>query len=257
MKNLFDLTGKVAVISGVSSGIGIQHAKVLASQGANLAILARRFEKLQAIAQEIEAEYPGVKVLPLKCDVTVESQIKEAVDKIIETYGKIDILMNNAGVVDAVPIHLLTEEAWDNVIDTDVKSIFLLSKHVIPYMMEAKYGRIINTASMLGVGGSTSVPTHSYNAAKAAVINLTRGMAAFYAKYGITVNAIGPSLFYSEMTEKTLFAEPFLSYYNKMCPMGRPGNEGELSGAVLYFASDASSYTTGQTLMVDGGWTSI
>lgn len=257
MTNLFDLTGKVAVISGASSGIGIQHAKILASQGANLAILARRFEKLREVAKEIEAEYPGIKVLPLQCDVTVEAQIKEAVDKIIETYGKIDILMNNAGVVDAVPLHLLTEEAWDKVIDADVKSVFLLSKHVIPYMMKAKYGRIINTASMLGVGGSVSVPTHSYNAAKAAVINLTRGMAAFYGKFGITVNAIGPSLFQSEMTEKTLFAEPFLSYYNQTCPLGRPGKEGELSGAVLYFASDASSYTTGQTLMVDGGWTAI
>lgn len=256
MKNIFDLTGKVAVVTGASSGIGVRFAKVLASQGANLAIIARRYEKLQEVVKDIEGEY-GVKVLPIKCDVIVEKDVIEAVEKIIENFGKIDILMNNAGIVDAVPVHLLEEAAWDKVMDTDVKSVFLMSKHVIKHMMQAKYGRIINTASMLGVGGSVNIPTHSYNAAKSAVINLTRGMAAFYAKYGITVNAIGPSLFQSEMTATTLFKEPALSFYNKTCPMGRPGNPDELDGAVLYFASDSSSYTTGQTLFVDGGWTAI
>lgn len=256
MKNIFDLTGKVAIISGASSGIGVQFAKVLASQGANVVIIARRYEKLQEVAKEIEAEY-AVKVLPIKCDVTIENEVIAAVEKTIETFGKIDILMNNAGVVDAVPVHLLEEAAWDKVMDADVKSVFLMSKHVLKYMLQAKYGRIVNTASMLGVGGSVNVPTHSYNAAKSAVINLTRGMGAYYAKFGITVNAIGPSLFYSEMTSSSLFQEPALSYYNHTCPMGRPGNPGELDGAVLYFASDASSYTTGQTLFVDGGWTAI
>ncbi|MNP63382.1 Gluconate 5-dehydrogenase [compost metagenome] len=110
---------------------------------------------------------------------------------------------------------------------------------------------------MLGLTASASVPTHSYNAAKGGVIHLTRGVAATYAKHGITVNAIGPSLFKTEMTENTLFAEKALKMYNAVCPMGRPGNPGELNGAVLYFASDASSYTTGQTLFVDGGWTII
>lgn len=256
MKNLFDLTGKVAIVSGASSGIGVQFAKVLASQGANLVILARRYEKLVEVAKDIESEYE-VKVLPIKCDVTVEKEVIAAVDKTIEVFGKIDILMNNAGVVDAVPVHILEEEDWDKVINADVKSVFLMSKHVLKHMLNAKYGRIINTASMLGAGGSANIPTHSYNAAKAAVINLTRGMAASYAKHGITVNAIGPSLFYSEMTANTLFKEPILSYYNNTCPMGRPGNPGELDGAVLYFASDASSYTTGQTLFVDGGWTAV
>lgn len=256
MKNMFSLTGKIAVVSGASSGIGVRFAKVLASQGANVAIIARRYEKLQEVAKDIENEYK-VKVLPIKCDVTVEKEVIAAVEKIIQTFEKIDILMNNAGVVDAVPVHMLEEAAWDKVMNTDVKSVFLMSKHVLKYMLQAKYGKIINTASMLGVGGAVNIPTHSYNAAKSAVINLTRGMAAFYAKYGITVNAIGPSLFYSEMTASTLFQEPILSFYNKTCPMGRPGNPEELDGAVLYFASDVSSYTTGQTLFVDGGWTAI
>jgi gluconate 5-dehydrogenase len=257
MKNYFDLTGRVAIVSGASSGIGVEFARALASQGAKVAILARRFDKLSAVAKELEEEITGATVLPIKCDVTVESEVSEAIAKVVESFGKIDILFNNVGIVDAVPIHLLEEEQWDKVIDTDLKSVFLVSKHVIPHMMKANYGRIINTASMLGAVGSVTVPTHSYNAAKSAIVNLTRGMAAFYGKFGITVNAIGPSLFYSEMTKDTLFQEPFLTYYKKTCPLGRPGELYELDGAVLYFASDISGYTTGQTLLVDGGWTCI
>lgn len=257
MSNLFDLTGKTAIITGASSGIGVQFAEELAAQGADVAILARRYDKLVTVAKEIEAKYPERKIIPIQCDVTQEGQIIEAVQKVIDTFGKIDILLNNAGVVDAVPIEALEEAAWDRVLDTDLKGVFLMSKHVIRHMKERKYGKIVNTASMLGLAASASVPTHSYNAAKGGVIHLTRGVAATYAKYGITVNAIGPSLFKSEMTENTLFTDNALKMYNAVCPMGRPGNPGELNGAVLYFASDASSYTTGQTLFVDGGWTII
>ncbi|AIQ67059.1 SDR family NAD(P)-dependent oxidoreductase [Paenibacillus graminis] len=257
MTNLFDLTGKKAVIAGASSGIGVQFTEMLAGQGADVAILARRYDKLVAVAEEIGAKYPERRIIPIQCDVRQEDEIIEAVRKVMEAFGQIDILLNNAGVVDAVPIEALEEEAWDRVLDTDLKGVFLMSKHVIRHMKERKYGKIINTASMLGLTASASVPTHSYNAAKGGVIHLTRGVAATYAKHGITVNAIGPSLFRSEMTENTLFTEQALKMYNAVCPMGRPGNPGELNGAVLYFASDASSYTTGQTLFVDGGWTII
>jgi NAD(P)-dependent dehydrogenase (short-subunit alcohol dehydrogenase family) len=257
MKNYFDMTGRVAIVSGASSGIGVEYARALASQGAKVAIFARRYEKLQEVAKMLEEEIPGSSILPVKCDVTVENEVITAVGKVVETFGKIDILFNNAGIVDATPLHLLEEAQWDKVIDTDLKSVFLVSKHVLPHMMEANYGRIINTASMLGAVGSVNVATHSYNAAKSALVNLTRAMGAFYGKYGITVNAIGPSLFYSEMTKDNLFTEPFLTYYKKTCPLGRPGELFELDGAVLYFASEISSYTTGQILYIDGGWTSI
>lgn len=257
MKNYLDLTGRVAIVSGASSGIGVQMAHALASQGAKVAVLARRYEKLKAVADDIKKLYPDSEVLAIKCDVTIEKEVEAAVKTVIDTFGKIDILVNNAGCVDAIPLHMLPEEQWDKVIDNDLKSVFLVSKHVLPHMMDAHYGRIINTASMLAVVGSTGVATHSYNAAKSAILNLTRGLAAFYGKYGITVNGIGPSLFYSEMTENTLFKEPFLTYYKKTCPLGREGQSGELDGALLYFASEASSYTTGQILMVDGGWTAI
>jgi gluconate 5-dehydrogenase len=257
MINLFDLTGKTAVIAGASSGIGVQFADMLADQGADVAILARRYDKLLAVAEDLSTKYPERRILPIECDVRNEGQIIDAVQRVISEFGKIDILLNNAGVVDSVPIEALEEEAWDRVLDTDLKGVFLMSKHVIRHMKERKYGKIVNTASMLGLTASAAIPTHSYNAAKGGVIHLTRGVAATYAKHGITVNAIGPSLFYSEMTEHTLFTEQALKMYNAVCPMGRPGNPGELNGAVLYFASDASSYTTGQTLFVDGGWTVI
>ncbi|WP_171720636.1 SDR family NAD(P)-dependent oxidoreductase [Paenibacillus phytohabitans] len=257
MINLFDLTGKTAIIAGASSGIGVQFAGMLADQGADVAILARRFDKLAVVAEELRAKYPERRIIPIECDVRKEDEIIAAVSKVMEAFGQIDILINNAGVVDSVPIDALEEEAWDRVLDTDLKGVFLMSKHVIRHMKDRKYGKIINTASMLGLTASASIPTHSYNAAKGGVIHLTRGVAATYAKHGITVNAIGPSLFHSEMTENTLFTEQALRMYNAVCPMGRPGNPGELNGAVLYFASDASSYTTGQTLFVDGGWTIV
>lgn len=257
MNNLFDLTGKTAIVSGASSGIGVEFAEMLADQGADVAILARRYDKLKAVADKITAKYPERRIIPIECDVTKENQIIAAVQKVMAEFGKIDILLNNSGIVDSVPIEALEEEAWDRVLDTDLKGVFLMSKHVIRHMKERKYGRIVNTASMLGLTASASIPTHSYNAAKGGVIHLTRGVAATYAKHGITVNAIGPSLFKSEMTENTLFSEQALKMYNAVCPMGRPGNPGELNGAVLYFASDACSYTTGQTLFVDGGWTII
>ncbi|WP_461205066.1 SDR family NAD(P)-dependent oxidoreductase [Clostridium sp. DL1XJH146] len=255
MENLFDLTGKVAIVTGASSGIGAQFAKAYAAQGASVAILARRIEKLEGLAKEIEAE--GGIAFPVKCDVTKEDEIIEAVDKVIAKFGKIDILMNNAGTASKGSVEELDENEWDRVMNLNVKSIFLVSKHVVKHMKENKYGKIINIASILGFVGSKDSPLHAYNASKGAVVNLTRGMGTSLVKDGITVNAIGPSLFKTEMTEKTLYTDDYVRGYNFICPAGRPGNPGELNGAAIYFASDASSYTTGQILYVDGGWTSI
>ncbi|MBU3160466.1 glucose 1-dehydrogenase [Clostridium frigoris] len=257
MNNLFDLTGKVAVVTGASSGIGMEMAKAFASQGADVAIIARRYDRLELLAKEIESM--GRKSLAVKCDVTKEEEVKSAVTTILDKFGKIDILLNNAGVASSGSVENIEEAEWDRVIDTNVKGMFLMSKHVVKHMKERKYGKIINTASICGLIGSIgkSAPLHAYNASKGAVINLTRGMGATFAQYGITVNAIGPSLFKTEMTERSLGNESFLNMYNSICPAGRLGKPGELNGAAIYFASDASSYTTGQTLFVDGGWTSI
>lgn len=255
MKNLFDLKDKVAIITGASSGIGAQLAKTFADQGANVAILARRYEKLEDLSKEIEAI--GGKVLPVKCDVTKEDDVIKAVNAIMDKFGKIDILVNNAGVASIGSVENIEEAEWDRVMDANVKGTFLMSKHVVKHMKERKYGKIVNIASICGIVGSKAAPLHVYNASKGAVVNLTRGMGTSLIQYGITVNGIGPSLFKTEMTQNSLFKEDFLKMYNTFCPAGRPGNTDELDGAVIYFASDASSYTTGQILFVDGGWTSI
>ncbi|CQR54003.1 SDR family NAD(P)-dependent oxidoreductase [Paenibacillus riograndensis] len=255
MNNLFDLSGKVAVVTGAAGGIGAELAKAFAAQGADVALLDLRPDKLITPAREIESA--GRQTLSLGCDVIREDEIETAVQAILQHWGQIDILVNNAGVASAGSVEELEEREWDRVIDTNLKSIFLMSKHVIKPMKERRYGRIINMASICGMTGSKSFPLHAYNASKGAVLSITRGMGASLAPYGITVNAIGPSLFRTEMTERALYQDSFLQLYNAQCPIGRPGNPEEINGAAIYFASDASSYTTGQTLYVDGGWTSV
>ena len=165
-------------------------------------------------------------------------------------------MLNNAGVAIRGAVEDMPEEDWDKSFDTNVKSILFTSKYCISHMKERGYGKIVNIASVNAIVADKSdvFIRHSYNASKSAVMGLTKGMAASYAQYGITVNAIGPALFESEMTSETLFkSEEFLAHYSHMNPANRPGNKGELNGTILYFSSDASSYVQGQFVVVDGG----
>lgn len=256
MSNLFDLSQKTAFITGGSSGLGVQFAHVLARHGANLVIAARRLEKLEEVADEIETEC-GVKVLPVECDVTVEDQVKDAVSKAIAQFGQIDILINNAGVSAIGDTQDQPKEEWDKVIEVNLTGVYLCTKHIGKHMVERGYGKIINTASMYGRVGNTLLPVSAYHASKGAVVNLTRALAAEWAEHNITVNAIGPGFFESEMTGPLRDDPDLNQQLNQFCPMKRWGKNGELDGAVVYLASDASSYMTGQTLYVDGGWTAV
>lgn len=255
MTNLFDLTGKVAVVTGASSGLGADAARAYAAQGADVALLARRKEKLDEVVKEITAT--GRKAIAVQCDVSKEDSVKAAVEEVLNHFGKIDILLNNAGIAQGGSVETLTTEQWDNSMDINVKGIYLMCKYVIPQMKEHKYGRIVNIASVNAILADKpdALVRHVYNTSKAAVLGLTKGMAASYAQYNITVNALGPGLFESEMTADTLFKhQAFMNMYNSLCPASRPGARGELNGPVLFFSSDAASYTTGQFIVVDGGF---
>lgn len=254
MKDMFNLEGKVAVVTGASSGLGHDAAVMYAEYGADVALLDLNENDLEKVKEEIEKL--GRKVIAIECDVTKEVQVKDAVSKVLEVFSHIDILLNNAGVAVRGGVETLTEDEWDKSFNVNVKGMYLLSKYIIPGMKERKYGKIVNIASVNAVIADKNdiFIRHSYNASKAAVLGLTTGMACSYARYGITVNAIGPALFKTGMTKDTLFkSEEFLNGYNMLNPTGRPGNEKELNGTILYLSSDASSYVQGQFIIVDGG----
>ncbi len=254
MKNLFDLTGKFAVVTGASSGLGADAARALAAQGAQVALLARRKEKLQDVVAGIRKN--GGHAIAVQCDVSNNESVKSAVKEVLEKFGRVDILLNDAGIAIGGSVETMSEADWDKVMSVNIKGIFLMSKYIVPGMKERKYGHIVNIASVNAIVADKSdqLVRHAYNTSKAAVVGLTKGMAASYARYHITVNALGPGLFESEMTAGTLFKnQPFMQMYNAACPASRPGARGELNGPVIFFSSDACSYVNGQFLVVDGG----
>ena len=255
MSGLFNLTGKSAIVTGASSGLGRQFALALAREGADVAILARRVEKLESVKAEIESL--GVQCLAVKCDVLNNENIKNAVAQVKNHFGKIDILVNNAGIALFVPAEEQSDELWRAMVDMNLSSVYFVAREVGKVMIENNYGKIINTGSIHSTVAMPGLPLTAYCSTKGAVEMLTKSLANEWAKYNITVNAIGPAYFPSEMTGELVTNEDFLKVIATYCPMGRPGREGELDGAVVYFASDASSYTTGQLLSVDGGWTAI
>lgn len=256
--DLFGLKGRVAVVTGASSGLGADAVRAYAAYGAGVALLARRKERLEELAGELGAQ--GVKALPVACDVSDEEEVKAAVAEVMDAFGRIDILLNDAGVAVPGGVEALSVEDWDRSMNINVKGMFLMCKYVIPYMRENKYGKIVNISSVNAslADKAPELWRHAYNASKAAVRGLTIGLAASYAADGITANSIGPGLFESEMTENTLFRhEEFMKMYDALTPASRPGNRGELNGTIIYLSSDASSYTTGQHIIVDGGFSIV
>ena len=252
---MFDLTGQVAVVTGTSSGLGIQLANALAAQGADVVLLARRLEKLGAVADQIKTDH-GVKALPLQCDITYGEVIAANIEKIIDEFGKIDILVNNAGLVNGVPAIDMPIEVWEQDIAVDLTGTFRMSQAVAKNMIENGYGRIINIASIFGLIGNITVPTVAYHAAKGGVVNLTRALAAEWGKHGITVNAICPGGFESEMTAAALEDDRFKGYV-MLNPLHRFGRPGELNSTVVYLAAKESAYVNGVNIPVDGGFVAV
>jgi len=255
MKNYFDLSGQVAVVTGCSTGLGVQMAKALASQGAKIVALARRQNLIEEVAASITAEF-GVEAIGVPCDITDTDRVEAAVDTILAKFGRIDILINNAGTGGVTPAEDMPDAMFANEMNIDLFGTFKMARAIAKKaMIPAGYGRIINIASMYGMVGNKIAPSSAYHAAKGGVVNLTRALASEWSEKGITVNAICPGYFYTPLTEETLKSDFFVQYAKTVIPMSRYGKEGELDTAAIFLSSPASSYVNGVILPVDGGYT--
>ena len=254
-RSMFDLSGQVAVVTGASQGLGATFAKAYAEYGADVALLARNEAKLQKVAEEVRAY--GRRALVVACDVTSEESIKNAVEKVLAEFGKVDILCNNAGIAKWGCVHSMELEEWNQVMNTNLTGTMLMCKYVLPGMMERRYGRIVNISSinawMMIKSERASRP--AYNASKAGLNGLTNSIAATYGKYNITANAIGPCWMKTDMTEQIYADERFMhEFVYKRGPMNRAGEEDELNSTLIYLSSPASGYITGQFIVGDGGF---
>ena len=257
MSNLFDLKGRVAIVTGCSTGLGVQMAKALAGQGANIVALARRKNLVDEVAAAITKKF-GVEAIGVKCDITNTEEVNATIDEVLAKFGRIDILINNAGTGAVAPAEDITDEQFNNELNIDLFGTFRMARAVAKKaMIPQKFGRIINIASMYGLVGNKVAPASPYHAAKGGVVNLTRGLAAEWGKYGIPVHAICPGYFYTPLTKETLDSDFFQANAQTMIPLSRYGNEGELDTAAVFLASPATSYVTGVALPVDGGYTAM
>ena len=252
---MFDLKGRVVVITGASSGLGKQMSYAFIHQGADLVLMARRIDRLDEIKKELE-KY-NAKVMTIKCDVTSTDDINNAAKLVEDTFGKVDILVNCAGASKDSGVLDMSDNDWEYTVNTDLTSVFKVTRAFAHVMKKNNYGRIINIASIYGLVGNTAKSTVAYHAAKGGVVNFTRAVAAELAKYNITCNAICPGYFETELTKKVLDTDEFKTYMNSTVPMQRYGKEGELNAGAIFLASTEASYVTGVILPIDGGYTCV
>ncbi|MEU1981904.1 glucose 1-dehydrogenase [Nocardia sp. NPDC019395] len=248
---LFDIAGKVAIVTGASSGLGRQFATAMAQRGAYVVAVARRKDPLLALVDQFPEH-----ILAVSADVTKDDEIRDVIDRTVEWRGAIDIVVNNAGITSIQPAEDEDPETFGKVIDVNLIALYRLCHLAGRRMLEQGRGTIINIASINGLVASWSIPEAGYCASKGAVISLTRELAAQWADRGIRVNALAPGYFRSELTEELFTSSAGERRFRRM-PMRRGGREDELNGALVFLASDASSYMTGQTLVIDGGWTTV
>jgi NAD(P)-dependent dehydrogenase (short-subunit alcohol dehydrogenase family) len=246
----FRLDGQVAIVTGASSGLGARFAHVLAGAGASIVVAARRADRIEALAKALD----GVAV---PCDVVDAADRDRLMTTTLERFGRVDILVNNAGVGVPEPAESEAPERFAEVLDVNLTAAFAVSQLVGRSMLEAGRGTIVNVVSILGIVSAGQIPFPSYAASKGGLIALTRELAGEWSRRGVRVNALAPGWFESEMTADMFADERSMSWVRRKAPMGRPGQPHELDGALLFLASDASSYVTGQVLAVDGGWTAV
>lgn len=244
----FRVDGKIAIVTGASSGLGARFAKVLHAAGATVVVTARRLDRLTALADSL----PGS--LPVQCDVADEAQREALIRTVMDKYGRIDILVNNAGITHKVPIEGETIDQFREVIEVNTTAIWHLCKLAGESMVANRSGSIVNVASILGMVAGTPVKQANYAASKGAVIAMSREIAVQWARKGVRVNALCPGWFVSEMTAGMDTDESSQKFVMQNSPIPRMGYEHELDGALLFMVSDASSFMTGQNVVVDGGW---
>ena len=249
--DLFDITGKVALVTGASKGLGRAMAVGLARAGASLALCGRSMADLEETQREVEQL--SARAGSYRMDVLDRDGIREAVDAIRKDFGEIDILVNNAGVNIRKPVTQLAEEEWDLVLDTNLKGYFLVAQAVVPHMIRRGRGKIINISSIMGTVALENLV--AYASSKGGVVQMTKVMAIEWAKHNINVNAIGPTYFETPLVAALRDDPDRFRFINERTPMGRWGQPEELEGTVIFLASRASDFITGQTIYVDGGWT--
>ncbi len=250
VKQLFELTGRVAIVTGGSIGLGRQMAEALAEMGANIVLCARKKERCEKAAEELQKL--GVKTLALGCDVKNQAEIQQVVDATIAQFGRIDILINNAGTSWGAPVEEMRLEHWNKVIETNLTGTFLFSQAVGKIMVNQRRGKIINIASVAGLGGAPpEFQAIGYHASKGGVIIFTKDLACKWGIHNIQVNSIAPGWFPTNMSQ--VLIERNKETFLRSIPLRRFGNESDLKGAAVFLASDASDYVTGHVLVVDGG----
>lgn len=249
----FRLDGRSAIVTGASSGLGARFARVLAAAGAEVFAAARRTERLEALGAEIGAE--GGRCVPVPCDVTSEADLERLAGVALDRAGRIDVLVAAAGIAPEEDEEPESVRSFRRVLDVNAAGVYGSIRAVAPTMLAAGSGSVVCVASISGLVAGDGADTASYAASKGAVVNLTRELAVRWAPAGVRVNAIAPGWFPSEMTAATLGSAEGRRFVEARTPMGRAGAPQELDGALLFLASDASSYVTGHTLVVDGGWT--